>query len=85
MGIIKQAHDDHAANRAAFKAANTPTRAQMRKYVAAMADAGQEWLAKFDAQDAAAASDFAATKTAQFKTFTDALPEPAMAPVDPAN
>lgn len=84
MGIIATARTDFDAVRAAFVTATTPNRAQRRKYVAALVDAGNEWLAKFDAQDNAAPSDFAATKAAQFKTFTDALPEPALAPVDPA-
>jgi hypothetical protein len=83
MGIIKQAHDQFDADRAAFKLANAPTRAQLRKYVAAMVDAGNEWLNKFDAQDASAPTDFAATKASQFATFTAALPDPVLNPVDP--
>jgi hypothetical protein len=43
------------------------------------------WLAKLDAADASAPADFAATRTAQFKTFTDALPDPAVDAVDPTD
>lgn len=78
MGILKQAADDFDADLAAFKLANTPTRAQKRKYIAALVTRGQELLAKLDAQDASAAADFAATKQAQFNTFVDALPEPTL-------
>jgi hypothetical protein len=78
MGIIKQASDDFDADLVAFKASATPTRAQLRKYVAALVTRGQEWLAKRDAQDASAASDFAASKAAQFSNFTDALPDPTL-------
>lgn len=79
MGILKTAHDDFESIFAAFKAATTPTRAQKRKYVAALVTAGQEWLAKFDAQENSAAADFAASKPGQFSTFVDALPEPTIA------
>lgn len=83
MGIIKTARDDFAADVAAFKAASTPTRAQLRKYVAALVDAGNEWLAKRDAQDVAAPSAFASSKQAQFNTFVDELPDVALDAVDP--
>lgn len=83
MGIIKKASDDFATDFADFKAAGSPTRAQRRKYVASIVNAGQEWLSKFDAQENAASADFAATKTAQYQTFTDALADPALNPVDP--
>lgn len=79
MGILKQAADDFDAVFAAFKAATTPNRTQKRKYVAALVTRGQEWLAKHDAQEAAAPVDFAASKQAQFATFVDALPEPTLA------
>ncbi len=78
MGIIKQAADDFDAALAAFKAATSPTRAQRRKYVAALVTRGQEWLARFDAQDNAAPADFAASKAGQYKSFVDALPEPTL-------
>ena len=78
MGIIKQAADDFDAALTAFKAATTPNRAQRRKYVAALGTRGQEWLARFDAQDNAAPGDFAASKQAQYRTFVDALPEPVL-------
>jgi hypothetical protein len=65
--------------------AGTANRAALRRQVAGLVTAGQEWLAKFDAADSAAASDFAATKAAQFKTFTDALPDPVLAVVDPTD
>lgn len=83
MGINKTARDDFNAIFAAFKTANTPNRAQRRKYVAAVCDAANEWLAKFDAQDAAAAQGFAATKQAQFNNYEDALPDVTLDPVDP--
>lgn len=85
MGIIKTAADDFDAALAAFKATTSPTRAQRRKYVAALVTRGQEWLARFDAQDNAAPADFAASKAGQFKAFTDALPDPQLDanPVDP--
>lgn len=83
MGIIATAHADAAASFAAFKLATTPNRAQKRRYVAALVNWGNEWLAKFDAQDARSASDFAATKPAAFNTFTDALPESVLDVVDP--
>lgn len=69
----------------ALKAA-TANRAALRRQVAALVTAGQEWLAKHDAQEAAAPADFAASKPAQFATFVDALPDvtvPAADPVDP--
>jgi hypothetical protein len=78
MGILATARADFAA----FKA-TSPTRAQKRRYVAALVTAGQEWLAKHDAQENAAAADFAASKAAQFNAFVDALPEPALDAVDP--
>jgi hypothetical protein len=63
----------------------TANRTQLRRQVAGMVTAGQEWLAKFDAADNAAAADFAASKPAQFTTFVDALPEPTLAVVDPTD
>ena len=56
-----------------------------RRQVAGLVTAGQEWLAKFDAADNAAASDFAASKPAQFTTFVDALPDPVLAAGDPTD
>lgn len=56
------------------------TRADRRAEVAAAVDLLNEWLAKRDAQDAAAAGNFAATKKAQFSTFVDALSDPDLAP-----
>lgn len=85
MGIIKTAADDFDAALAAFKAATSPTRAQRRKYVAALVTRGQEWLARFDAQANAAPADFAASKAGQFRAFTDALPDVALDPLDPQN
>ena len=82
MGIRKTASDDFTAAFAAFKA-TSPTRTQRRTYVAAIVNAGHEWLAKFDAQDNAAPADFAASKASQYQTFTDALTDPALNPVDP--
>ena len=84
MGIVKQARDQFQADVAAFKTGASPTRDQLRKYVAAMVTAGQEWLNKRDLADNAAPADFAASRSAQFKTFTDALPDPTLDPVDPS-
>lgn len=83
MGIIATARNDAAAAFAAFKTATTPNRAQKRRYVAALVTWGQEWLARFDAQENAAAADFAASKPGQFNAFVDALPETSPDPVDP--
>lgn len=58
------------------------TRAQRRRYVAALVDAGQEWLARRDAQDSATPTDFAASRPAQYATFVEALPEVTLG-VDP--
>ena len=85
MGIIATARNDAAAAFAAFKLASTPTRAQKRRYVAALVTWGQEWLARFDAQENAAPVDFAASKAAQYNTFLDALPEVVPDPVNPAD
>lgn len=84
MGINRKASDDFAATFSAFVAANGTTRAQRRKYVAQMVNSGNEWLAKFDAQDNAAPSDFAASKKSQFDTFTATLADPALTPIDPS-
>lgn len=85
MGIIATARTAFRASLATFKL-TTPNRAQLRRFVAATVDAGNEWLAKRDAQENSAPVDFAASRTAQFKTFTDALPEVALDadPEDPA-
>jgi hypothetical protein len=82
MGIIATARNDFTAAFAAFKL-TTPTRAQKRRYVAALVTAGQEWLAKHDAQENAAAADFAASKPGQFDAFVGSLPEPVLYAVDP--
>jgi len=74
MGIITTARTAFRSALATFKA-TTPTRAQLRRFVAAIVDAGNEWLAKHDAQESAAPVDFAASRTAQFNTFVAALPE----------
>jgi len=83
MGITKTARDDFSADLAAFKATTTPNREQLRKYVSALTNAGLEWLSKRDAQDTTALSDFAASKQGQWNSFTDALPDIELAPVDP--
>ena len=84
MGTNKQAAEAFAQSLTNFKDANpTATRAQRRKYVAGLVNRGHEWLAKFDAADVAAPAEFAATKSAQFTTFTDALADPVLTPVDP--
>jgi len=79
MGIIATARTAFRASLATFKASN-PNRNQLRRFVAATVDAGNEWLAKFDAQESAAPADFAATKPA---LYAAALPEPTLA-ADPA-
>lgn len=83
MGIIKTARDDFSAALAAFRAATSPNRNQRRKYVAALVDAGNEWLAKHDAQEGAAPAAFAATRQGQYNTFVDGLPDIALDAVDP--
>ena len=65
--------------------AGTANRAQLRRQVAGLVTAGQEWLAKLDAAENAAPADFAASRSAQFKTFTDALPDPALGATDPTD
>jgi len=81
MGIKKTATDDFAAVYATFKTGKA--RASKRAYVAALANTCNEWLSKFDAQEVSAPIDFAATKASQYQTFTDALADPALNPVDP--
>lgn len=85
MGIIATARTDAALAFAAFRLATTPTRAQRRKYVAALVTWGQEWLAKFDEQENAAPAYFAASKAGQFNTFLDALPDVVPDAVNPAD
>lgn len=51
------------------------TRAQMRGQMADAINLLNDWLAKRDAQDAAAHAGFAADRPAQFNTFVDALPD----------
>jgi len=51
-------------------------RADMRDEIGAAVNLLNEWLSKHDVQMSQAAPDFAATKAAQFKAFTDALPDP---------
>jgi hypothetical protein len=65
--------------------AGTANRTQLRRQVAGLVTAGQEWLAKFDAAINTTAADFAATKQAQFNAFTDALPDPALDVIDPTD
>jgi len=81
MGIKKTATDDFAGIYAAYKPGKA--RLSKRAYVAALANTCNEWLSKFDAQETAAPRDFAATKASQYQTFTDALADPALNPVDP--
>ena len=67
--------------RTAFKAALTtfkttaPNRAQLRRFVGALVDAGNEWLSKHDKQETEAAAGFAASRQAQFSTYLGTLPE----------
>lgn len=84
MGIIRQGSDAFEQSLTNFKDLNpSATRAQRRKFVAALVNRGNEWLAKFDAQENAAPADFAATRQTQFNTFLDALGEPALDAVNP--
>lgn len=59
---------------ATIKAA-TPNRTNRRKQIAAAKDRLDKWLARFDARENAAPADFAASRTSQFNTFVDALPD----------
>lgn len=68
----------------AFRAATT-NRRQLRRAVASLVTAGQEWLARFDAQENKAAADFAASRPGQFNTFVDALPDVTLDAVDPTD
>lgn len=80
MGIIATARTAFRSALATFKATG-PTRAQLRRFVAATVDAGNEWLAKFDAQESAAPADFAATKPALYAAHLAALAaDPAVDP-----
>lgn len=76
MGIGKQ----QARSLIAALKAGTTGRAEMRAEVAAASDILHQWLNNHDVQMNQAASDFAATKAGQFKTFTDALPDPTVDP-----
>lgn len=83
MGIRNDARNDFKADLAIWRSANpNATRAQVRRYVAALTDAGQEWLAKRDAQDNTAAAAFAESRSAQFSSFVAALPEVQLDAVD---
>lgn len=84
MGIYKQAADDAEALLIAFKTNNPGAgRSQRRRYAALVAERIGEWLRQVDMQDNNTAADFALSKAAQFKAFTDALPDPVLTPVDP--
>ena len=65
--------------------AGTANRRQLRRAVASLVTAGQEWLARFDAQENSAERDFAASRPGQFNTFTEALPEVTVSEVDPTD
>lgn len=69
MGITATARTAFKAALTTFKA-TSPNRAQQRRFVAAVVDAGQEWLSKFDRQETEAPTGFAATRTSQFNTFS---------------
>lgn len=84
MGIRKDARNAFKAALATWRTANpAANRAQVRRYVAYITDAGHEWLAKRDAQDNAAPQAFADSKQGQFNSFLDALPDVELDPVDP--
>jgi hypothetical protein len=82
MGIIKQGQDVFTAAYVDWVNAQStpPNRRQRRKFVASLVNAGNEWLAKFDAQENAAPVSFAASRLAQFNTFVDALPPVTLEP-----
>lgn len=82
MGWIKQGRDAFVADIAEAKAAGA-TRAQLDKYVQAIIDAGNEWMVKRTTQNVDALSGFADSRQAQFKTYTDALPDPVLGDIDP--
>lgn len=82
MGIGRQHFIDTALP--ALKA-GTANRKQLRKQVAGLVNAAQEWLSKFDAQDSAAPGDFAASKPGQYQTFVDALPGVTVGAADPTD
>lgn len=74
MGITATARTAFKAALSAFRA-TSPNRAQLRRFVAAVVDAGNEWLSKHDAQESNAAPGFATSRAAQFATYVAALPE----------
>ena len=82
MGIRNDARNAFKAELSAFRA-TSPNRTQLRRFVAALTDAGQEWLSKRDAQDNAAPQAFADSKQGQFNSFLDALPDVELDSVDP--
>ncbi len=80
MGIITTtARNAFRAALATFKATN-PTRLQLRKFVAALVNAGNEWLTAHDRQEATAAQLFADSRSSQFASFVAALPEVTLGP-----
>lgn len=77
MGIIATARTAFRSALTSFEA-TTPNRAQLRRFVAATVDAGNEWLAKHDAQEVATPKQFAAGRAAQFTAFMNAQPKVAL-------
>jgi len=67
---------------AAIKA-GTANRRAMRRQVANLVNAANEWLAKHDAQSNAAPQLFAEDRKAAFATFEAALPEVTISATDP--
>lgn len=63
--------------------AGTGNRTQLRRQVARLHDASNEWLSRFDAQENAAPAAFAQSRQAQFNTFTAALPDITVDAADP--
>lgn len=73
MGITATARTAFRAALTTFKA-TSPNRAQLRRFVAAVVDAGQEWLAKTDKQEVDALAGFASSRGGQFNTYLGTLP-----------
>lgn len=79
MGIQALARTAFRSAVSTFEATGAKGR-QVRRFVAVLTDAGNEWLSKYDAQESAAPRQFAESKAAQFNTFVATLPAIDLAP-----
>lgn len=61
----------------------TGNRRALRRQVANLVNAGNEWLARFDAQQNAAPQSFADSRPAALNTLLDAQPEVTIPTADP--